>query len=587
MVGNERASRTVAAALVACLFVVDSGGLAPSGSARSAAFSAVLGAGVVVVARWWPLGNRGPRRFGWLWLALLITVGLSAIASADRWHAVFGTSERNLGLLSWIGFAVSFAVGASLRPGSDRMVADAATFAVAAMSGLAFLEVVGLDPTDTAWPGRRVGAPFAQSTYLAVALVTLGPLVAGVALDRSGSARRRAVAAIVSLAGLAALLATQSRGPLLALGLALVIVLVVRGRPRVGIVVGAAAIAGVVGQSLTRGWGSVGGRLDEWRIGWRGIRASPLLGYGPEGYRGEFPRLVDVDYVRANGASVITDRAHNVFIDMALSSGVLAAVLLGGLWVLVARAAWGRVSDPDASAMFLGLAVGVVAGFTQQLVLFPLAEIDPVLWLIAGALVATEGLAAGGATTVDAEPWRGATWLLAVSAAAAMMASFWWNLTSAIGEHRIVRSTSFRQDRAEIVADEALAMRPQSIRLAYAASLVHANGPTLRDLDEAIAILERSLEQHPADPPLRTDYVFRLVERARRSALPIDADRATAAATAALELAPTSPPLIGAYAEALLLSGEPSLAREEIDRALELDPENPGLIELADLIGKS
>ncbi len=590
MASGDRASGAVAAALVASVFVVDPGGLAPSGPARFAALAAVLGVGAVVVAAGVRrLEGSHVRPFVGSWSLLLVLIASSVVAGADRWHGVFGSSERNLGLLTWIGFGIAFFVGAALPPRSETVLAASATIAVAGLSGLALLERLGFDPTDTAWLGDRVGTPFAQSTYLAVALVVLGPLVAGAALDPTGRRPRRVAAAVVTVAGLSTLVATQSRGPMLGLGLASIVVLVFRGRPLVGALVGGGAAASVVGVSFARGWRSFGGRLDEWRVGLRGVQASPILGFGPEGYRDEFPRLVDAAYVRAHGSSVITDRAHNGLIDTALSSGVIAALVLGSLWLLIGRAVAARVREDDVSAPVLGLAVGVLAGLGQQLVLFPLAEIDPIIWMLGGALVGGVG------ATTSREPMThrvGRTkpplvWLGGSIGVAAMVVSFWWNLSGALGEHRLAQSTSFRQDRAEVVADAALALRPQSVRLAYATAAVHANGPTLLDLDEAISILEAALARHPGDPALRTEYVFRLVERARRSGLPDDVDRAIEAADDAITDAPMSPQLRGAGAEALLLDDQRDEAQEQVLRALELDPDDPRLQALADSIEKS
>ncbi len=570
------------------MFVIDPGGLTPAGPARFAASAAVLAIGALVLAgRPGPAGGRSLAVSAVTWAILVVLIGGSVVAGADRWHGVFGTPERNLGFLTWVGFAVAFFVGAALPVRSVSFLAGLATVAVGALSGFAIAEWVGADPGGTAWPGSRVGAPFAQSTYLAVALVVLGPLVVGTTSDRSASSLRRGIAGLVSAAGAVALVATQSRGPVLGLGLALIVVLVVRGRPLVGVLSGMIAVGAVAALSITRGWGSFGGRLDEWGVGWRALRTDALLGLGPEGYRNRFPEVVDAAYVRANGASVITDRAHNVFIDVALSSGVPAALVLAVLWLLVARAAVIRVRERDTPVPSLGLAVGVLAGFGQQLVLFPLAEIDPVLWLLAGSLV---GAATEQRTRMDrpvSDRRRQLASSAGIIAAVAMLGSLWWNVAGAVAEHRIAQSSSFRQEQAEAVADDALSLRPESVRLAYAAALVHAEGPTLLDLDEAIAILERGLSFHPDDPALRTDYVFRLVERARRSGLDADATTALEQARTAVSTAPNSPQLLGANAEALFLAGRRDEARDLLHRALDLDPDDPDLLALANSIGKS
>ncbi|MEZ5378410.1 MAG: O-antigen ligase family protein [Acidimicrobiales bacterium] len=581
------AARAVAVLLIGCIFVVDPGGLAPSGPARFAALAVVLGIGAVVVGRSSMSPSRALRVMGRVWLALLAVIAASALTGADRWHGVFGTPERNLGLLTWMGFAIAFGVGASLPPRSEHLLAAAATLAVGLLASLAGLELLGFDPGNTAWTGGRVGAPFAQSTYLAVALVVLLPLAAAPAFDRSLSGLRRVATAAIATAGVLTLVATAARGPVLGLGVGVMVVLVARGQRWTGVAaVGAVACTAAV-VSMRRGWDSFGGRIDEWTVGLRGVRASPLLGFGPEGYRDQFPRLVDADYVRAYGSSVITDRAHNAFIDIALSSGILAAALLGALWVLVGHSALRRVREHEASPTTIGLAAAVVAGLAQQLVLFPLAELDPMIWLFAGALV-------GNATehhhrmALRDHPARShLPTVVAAVGVVAMAASSWWNATAAVAEHRLAGSATFNQAAAEQAADRALALRPQSVRLVYAVALVHLNGPTLRDLDEALSILEAGLVDHPGDPALRTEYVFALVERARRSGLGSDLAAAVDAAERAAADAPNSPQLLGAHAEALRLAGRSDDAREQVGRALDLAPEDPELRALAESIEKS
>ncbi|MEZ5227861.1 MAG: hypothetical protein R2710_14650 [Acidimicrobiales bacterium] len=498
--------------LIGCIFVVDPGGLAPSGPARFAALAVVLGIGAVVVGRSSMSPSRALRVMGRVWLALLAVIAASALTGADRWHGVFGTPERNLGLLTWMGFAIAFGVGASLPPRSEHLLAAAATLAVGLLASLAGLELLGFDPGNTAWTGGRVGAPFAQSTYLAVALVVLLPLAAAPAFDRSLSGLRRVATAAIATAGVLTLVATAARGPVLGLGVGVMVVLV-RGQRWTGWRPLARSLAPLPSsrcdEAGTRSAdGSMSGRWASQGAG------EPAPRVRPGGYRDQFPRLVDADHVRAYGSSVITDRAHNAFIDIALSSGILAAALLGALWVLVGHSALRRVREHEASPTTIGLAAAVVAGLAQQLVLFPLAELDPMIWLFAGALV-------GNATehhhrmALRDHPARShLPTVVAAVGVVAMAASSWWNATAAVAEHRLAGSATFNQAAAEQAADRALALRPQSVRLVYAVALVHLNGPTLRDLDEALSILEAGLVDHPGDPALRTEYVFALVERA-------------------------------------------------------------------------
>ncbi len=605
-----RALRWIANGLVVSLFVVDPGGLSPSGPARFAAVAALLGVGGTLAIREL-LEDRAVwtidlvRRASLLWAGLLGLTALSAISAVDRWHAVYGSPERQLGLVTWIGFAVAFAVGIAVGFDAVPTLGRAATAAVAGLGVLSLAELAGADLWGTGWPGLRVGAPFGQSTFLAVALVLLGPMAVGVAVESVRSPRRsvpRIVASTSAVAlGLVALAATQSRGPLVGLGVATVTFVAARRRsgpaervPRSsGAWTMAAAVlvtaVGVSSISQRRGWSVVTGRVDEWAVAIRGIADRPVLGAGPEGYRATFPTLVDADYVRRYGAEVVTDRAHNALLDTALSSGLGAAALLLGLWLIVARAAWRRMTDERSGPVAIGLAVGVLAALVQQFVLFPLAEVDALLWLGAGMVVVGprgrpapevgDRITNGGVRSVGV-----ALTLLVVGA---LGSSFWFVATSAIGEHEMADASGFRQDASEAAADRALARRPESVRLVFAASLIHGSGPTLLDLDEALTILERGLDVHPDEPTLIDEHLRRLLQRAQRSGLEADAQAAVVGFEQRTSVAPESPLLLARHAQALALLGRRDEARDRIRRALELDPDDAALLAIQENLEQS
>ena len=124
-------------------------------------------------------------------------------------------------------------------------------------------------------------------------------------------------------------------------------------------------------------------RLDEWEMAGRAVAQRPMLGAGPEGYRTVVEEVVTADYERRFGREVQPDRAHNGVLDVATTTGVPGAlgysVLLGGVLLEAWRSLRRRVMP--------GLALGVIAYVAQQMLLFPLAEADPLLWIAAGVLL--------------------------------------------------------------------------------------------------------------------------------------------------------------------------------------------------------
>ena len=109
------------------------------------------------------------------------------------------------------------------------------------------------------------------------------------------------------------------------------------------------------------------------------------LGVGPEGYRIVFHEGVDGSYERNYGRQVLPDRAHNVLLDVALSGGLPGAALYVVLIVMVARSLLRAVRRGP--AWTAGVAAGIAAYWIQEQLLFPVATLEPAVWLLSGLVV--------------------------------------------------------------------------------------------------------------------------------------------------------------------------------------------------------
>ncbi len=150
-----------------------------------------------------------------------------------------------------------------------------------------------------------------------------------------------------------------------------------------------------VGEAFDLGNGTTRGRFDDWAVGARMVERHPVLGVGPEGYRVVFPQVVSAGYVRRNGTAVIPDRAHNGVLDVAADGGVVAGLLYAALLALLSVSRGASLRSRDVRNV--ALACAVIAYVVQQQFLFPLSEVDPLFWVVAGMLVAATGaLETGG-----------------------------------------------------------------------------------------------------------------------------------------------------------------------------------------------
>lgn len=365
---------------------------------------------------------------GWSWIArtplatqiaaacLTTFLGLAVVSTLlaeSQALAVFGGYYRREGLLAWASYvAFFFAVlgWASTRSASritgllDLMLLASvipAGYAIQQRLGLDFFFVVNLDPTR---PNGTLGSPLFLGAFLAI----LMPLTAV-----RGWQERRSPGLWFWLAvgglQLAALLLTQSRGPLMAslLGWLLLAALAAayRRSQRIFLAIGVMLVASVAAVALintlpvAQRWAqdvpvlrrlvydlgsrdssqatslasrSTAARLGIWQAATETFREAPAatrwLGYGPESsYTHYYSHLPD-EALQTDGywQSNSYDRFHADPLDIALNYGLLGwlayVAFFATAFFAAARALFG-VSGAAATALFASMSVaGAIAG---------------------------------------------------------------------------------------------------------------------------------------------------------------------------------------------------------------------------------
>ena len=179
--------------------------------------------------------------------------------------------------------------------------------------------------------GRMNGWAETRHPILGAAVIGMAVLLAAARVLAGRQPLRHGAAALL---GLGFIVATGSRGPLIAV-LAALGLLLLGTRPRwlaalaavglAAIALTAAAMPALVGalraRLLERGWSS---RLDIWRLALREIAARPLFGYGPSA---RLDRATD-------------NFPHDLFLSTLFYSGAVGLVLLLALLALAVRGAW-------------------------------------------------------------------------------------------------------------------------------------------------------------------------------------------------------------------------------------------------------
>lgn len=514
-----RTSCLFAALIAASALAVDPWGWDHYGPLRWAVVSTLglltVGAGFL---------DRGfePERIGrverWGIGLLLFGAVASTLLSDDRLHAIVGTPDRHFGVITWLLSIGVFVVMAAGRVDSAMLV-RASAVSVVGLGGWTVLELADVGWFASEFAEGRAGGPFGQPAYLGAAAVLLTPVGSAPLLGSEATRADRWLAAAAAVAGVAALAGSGSRAAVVG---AVAAVVVSAGAVRIASKSSAilAAVGAVVLGLVTPAGGrlrdlmiegdGLSSRADEWQVGVRALWEAPgrgLLGWGPEGYRIVFGRFVDDAYVVAYGREVITDRAHSGPLDVALSSGVIGLVgwglLLGGVGVAVWRR---RGSAPE-----LAVGLGVIGYLVQQLLLFPLAELDPVWFGFIGILSAstrttTPTTTPHGSTTRSTRPWVtsvgvGAFALAAIAAFAGI---------ADVAADRAIAETPVDTASARV-------LRPDSIRYRFISARIEAreDAPSLR---RALGHVTDGLDLSPGDPALRLEGAAIRTELARSTA---------------------------------------------------------------------
>jgi O-antigen ligase len=492
------------ALLVGSAVAIDPGGLAPFGPSKWLVVSTLGFAGAGLSLR--SSSTRCHRQSWRAWVVLLALLTLSALVNGDTKVALLGHPDRHFGVVTWVLLFALFCAGQQVVDQVTTLT-RASVVAGVWVGGYCLWELLFGPPVSVATTTRRVLGPFGSAAFLGAACCLLLPVTLGVALDRSEDRRwRRAAGAGAGLLSIA-LIGSGTRAAWLGAAMALVAVCIARPPNRrtvmwcaVGLAVAIAAVIPRLGDITSRSEGS-SSRFDEWRVAVSVIEHHPLLGVGPEGYRIAIAQGIDDSYERAyRRDTVLPDRAHDSLLDVALAGGLGAALIYLALIVFVGRRAW-RLMRATRPAI-AGIGVAVIAYGVQQLLLFPLAELDPIWWLSGGLVV--------GATsaTKPIERRRSVVPLAAAAASVVMLVAGVLDVAA----DRLARAALRVGDSA--AADRAVHLRPDDLRYRLVSAEVHLDRGTLSDIDAAIAQARRATAWSSNDPFSNEELATAMSQRA-------------------------------------------------------------------------
>lgn len=347
---------------------------------------AAYGGGLVIAVAW--LGTLRRRtepqepalRFQRVLLAAFLTWLTVSIAWAER------PGQALTSLLPWIAAAVVFVILSSTELSGKQLRA----LALGYVGGVALSVIVGLIggleaatslSAITEQEGRLQGGA-GDPNYLAAAVVPA--LVLCVGMMPSVRKPERVGLAAIGVLLVVGLVATESRGGILAAIVGLVAATIVARRERTYVIVLIAAVLGVgalwfasspeAGHRVTSTADDGNGRGSLWTVAWRISEDHPVVGVGLDNFRVHAPR-----YTRQSGeltfVKFIVETphvVHNVYLELLVEAGAIGlamfVLLIGASLRAARRAARGfdSIGANELASLSRAIFVALLAGLTAS-----------------------------------------------------------------------------------------------------------------------------------------------------------------------------------------------------------------------------
>ena len=325
-------------------------------------------------------------RLNWINIAvalLLIVFGITAIFAVHPYVSFWGSYNRIWGLVTWLHLgALYYIVAGFLREPRDwhrlLQISIWASIPVLLYALGQYFHVSFIAPSET----YRVESTIGNPVFLAGYLMVLLPITAGYAIATKGSFNRWVFGAI-GLTQFIVLLLTGSRGGMVALFITILVLMIIYAilhRKRylfwwAGLfMVVSLALAGITQWqadsplvrnnlvlrriseiNLTQSASQT--RLWAWREGIVAWTQRPLLGWGLENYSVAQNQNYKPFMEKYSIEETWFDRAHNIFVDSLVMTGIIGFLALIFLFGVILVMAW-RMSTRSESEW--GRAVGLI-----------------------------------------------------------------------------------------------------------------------------------------------------------------------------------------------------------------------------------
>lgn len=299
-----------------------------------------------------------------------------------------------LSILLYLNISISLVVS----------VVRAAGLSLVLIVGYGLIQLLGKDPVDWINPYNQVIATFGNPNFSASAYIVLA-LVSSYFMYGSGvKSVFRILASITVAVAIFLSFKSQSIQGLMSLAAAVQVLIVIRlilsntsMRLKTIILlplvpVNMLILGGLLNFGPLRGLiyqYTLSVREHYWRVALRMMRDYPVFGVGQDSYGLYYQQYREVGFVKQYGPSLITNNAHNVFLQSGATTGILSAIFLSVLSFLVVIRFIRNVKKFSGNALdlYIALFVSWVAYTLQSLVSIEQIGIAIWGWLLTGILL--------------------------------------------------------------------------------------------------------------------------------------------------------------------------------------------------------
>ena len=360
--------------------------------------------GYLLVDKKYLSGNKIIDYMKWLLMLFTIALFISAIKTDIHYVAFIGETQRKLGFLTYLGLVIFMLVAITYTNLNTIYKLYYYVFFTGFILGAySLLQSTGNDFVQWNNPYNRILGTLGNPNFASACMAIIATLIFSSCFISTFSRIFRFASLILCSLLIYNINSSDSRQGLVSFlfGSGAVIVAILYRRRKVFglmglgvfIVTGVASVMGMlqIGPLASLLYkGSVTVRGYYWSAGMEMFRGSPIFGVGTDRYGAYFKEFRKVDYPLTYGFDITASNAHNVFIQMFATSGIVVGLLylVINIVVFIAGMRIIRYSKQDNFIIYLGIFGAWLAYVAQSVISIDNIGLTVWGWLLGGTIVA-------------------------------------------------------------------------------------------------------------------------------------------------------------------------------------------------------